>query len=1693
MEERRVRDRALSDRLQVRIAACVGAAALAVGIALVAMTAVIVLLAALGVGSAPDALGSAFQDAAVALYVVQLVGVTFFNHTAELRFAAVPGLLLVGLSVVAATAVTVRAMSGSTRRKMTVALVVPIPYALLLGLAGLLVPLHFTATGLGKDIAVSPSPVAAFLLPLCWGMLFASVGGLIGTFGRGWRPAALRWLGAWAVPLTPLLRVLAASLIASAAVALAGGLALTGGDLGTLTGGSFANATKALGAAIVAVPTLAASVLVSGFGVPFDWQLDTLSHGDGSISAFGGALPSSGGDPSQVQGAPGVLALAPLIVLAAVFALGWLAARRSGGDSRLGLASALRAATLMTLAVWLLALVARVDVQAGGLLGFHLAPDAGALLWRVPLVAFLGCLAGGSAFALTRGAATPRKPATLLAAAIRPSRWGLGPDSSGRPGRVGQGLTWRAALGLGFVSLPVMLVGTGATGTATSAEPVEISLAPISRSAEQVLKRASTNDESVAVTVDPETRVLGTASVHAPLHALGIAAGESRVAKAEDVLGRYGDLFGLPDPATELGRAKVTIGKLGTHVSFTQMANGLPVVAGGIGVHLSHKGEMLNFLSGSVIPDVTVADDSARLSSEQAIEVAKQALPSGHLAQAASLQVYAGLPPYTSAPNARLAWLVWLISEDRHESDEYVVDAVTGEILDTIPKAEEVLDREVYDAEGKAELPGSLARAEEDPATEDEDVDEAFDNTGEVYKFYDQAVERDSYDDDGGTLTSSVHVAEPSGAPFENAYWDGQQLAFGDGFPVALDVVGHELTHAYTQYTTGLVGTGQSGALNESISDIMGVAIEIAANEEVDWDMGEDLPVGPIRSLSEPGEFGDPAVLSEWVKTCQDNFGVHTNSTIMSHAFYLAALNLSAELELGVNEAAASAAIVFYQGFAELLAGNHTATFLEARAATLMAAEALIPEGVEAIEEAFNEVGLTGSKKQQPPVTDCAPEFECSFSLALKSRQNLDSDSAASLLATLYKARGELALGSAAGDHFLPLYEEHMDRISELVLEDQELAEMAVSSLEEVTPALEALIEGEGDQFELTPAQMAKIEAGLERLAQDDRLFGGSGAGELADLIEGELRWMGLSSYGGMDYESGFGRLNEETEAHTLMEETGEIVDPNCTGLQNGGYPNNFHVNGFYVDTPGHRIPGQAAPLNAGGIICGALVEKLKGKTSGCVGEESLNTAVTVQLPPGDKVVSTKNLTNHSWVGEAVGRAIACAGDETRIIYGQAGLLSLKSWTSLECPETAISCYEGRTEYQPPGGEPVIGKAYAWVAEKGGVLTLTTQPVAVAAEGYEVEASFGQFEVKLCGRAGGVESEECGGQTAPWVHRNGEAGAVGCPEGKGRYTMRAENAIGEETLPVSSCVHWDEDAQMQAVGAPNGLNAVSCAPSTSSCVATDSKGNAFYATNVSAGSPATWNSWTGPGVSPSHAVECPTVTLCLLAAGEVSGGGGNLYRTSSLGGSFATSFKPANGVGAISCASSSFCVSALEGGGYIRYATNPSGILWSAVSIGSGAMKDVSCLSASFCAVVDAAGNVRVATTEKGVKEAPGWTATNVNGAKALDAVACSSTSSCLAVDGSGEVINLTIEAGGKATAKRQALQGAGGLTEVTCVGSSCVAVDDEGNVFASADSGATWTERFATGGDVTSVSCASAALCVSVDTNGDLATFDPE
>jgi Zn-dependent metalloprotease len=167
---------------------------------------------------------------------------------------------------------------------------------------------------------------------------------------------------------------------------------------------------------------------------------------------------------------------------------------------------------------------------------------------------------------------------------------------------------------------------------------------------------------------------------------------------------------------------------------------------------------------------------------------------------------------------------------------------------------------------------------------------------------------RDSIDDQGMPILGLVHY----GTNYDNAFWDGQgHMYFGDGdgqlltdTTKRLDVIGHELTHGVTQYEADLTYSGQSGALNESISDVFGSLVKqytlSQSADEADWLIGADI-VGPVlapalRSMKAPGTANahdtQPADMDHYVDTTSDNGGVHINSGIPNHAFYVTATTL---------------------------------------------------------------------------------------------------------------------------------------------------------------------------------------------------------------------------------------------------------------------------------------------------------------------------------------------------------------------------------------------------------------------------------------------------------------------------------------------------------------------------------------------------------------------------------------------------------------------------------------------------------------------------------------------------------------------------------------------------------------------------------------------------------------------------------
>ncbi|MEH2172629.1 M4 family metallopeptidase [Nostoc sp.] len=221
--------------------------------------------------------------------------------------------------------------------------------------------------------------------------------------------------------------------------------------------------------------------------------------------------------------------------------------------------------------------------------------------------------------------------------------------------------------------------------------------------------------------------------------------------------------------------------------------------------------------------------------------------------------------------------------------------------------------RTIYDAKYGQQLPGTLVRGEGDPPSSDAAVNEAYDAAGATYDLFHEIFDRNSIDDKGLRLDSTVHY----GVKYDNAFWNGDQMVYGDGdgelfqrFTKSIDVIGHELAHGITQYEAGLQYYGEPGALNESFSDVFGSLVKQKTKnqtaQEADWLIGEGLLVPTVkgtalRSMKAPGTAYDdsvlgkdpqPAHIKDKYTGTDDNGGVHINSGIPNYAFYLAAVEI---------------------------------------------------------------------------------------------------------------------------------------------------------------------------------------------------------------------------------------------------------------------------------------------------------------------------------------------------------------------------------------------------------------------------------------------------------------------------------------------------------------------------------------------------------------------------------------------------------------------------------------------------------------------------------------------------------------------------------------------------------------------------------------------------------------------------------
>jgi Zn-dependent metalloprotease len=404
----------------------------------------------------------------------------------------------------------------------------------------------------------------------------------------------------------------------------------------------------------------------------------------------------------------------------------------------------------------------------------------------------------------------------------------------------------------------------------------------------------------VEVTLSHDTGLVTFLSMdaHGPVPVAGAAA-TSPEEIARTFIGDYAGAFGFRSAASELelhGPAwQDALGQ--EHVRFRQVVRGVPVTAGEITVHL--RGSDVIAVNAETLPDLEGFDTTPEFFADQVLNTVRNlvastriGVPDAELSSPRLEILNRGLLEGGRQPS-RLAWFV----EARGPAlREYIwIDAKRGRVLLHFSQLPHALNRQVYDLNSTSFLPGTLVRGEGGPPTALADADLAYQYSGDTYNYFLSQHGRDSYDGAGAPIISSVRYCRGGSCPYLNAFWNGNQMVYGAGFPAADDVDAHELTHAVTERSADLLYYMQSGALNESFSDIFGETVDLTNGGGTDtpavrWKMGEDVPgFGAIRDMSNPNTFNDPAKVSDAKYYCGtgDNGGVHHNSGVQNHFYAL--------------------------------------------------------------------------------------------------------------------------------------------------------------------------------------------------------------------------------------------------------------------------------------------------------------------------------------------------------------------------------------------------------------------------------------------------------------------------------------------------------------------------------------------------------------------------------------------------------------------------------------------------------------------------------------------------------------------------------------------------------------------------------------------------------------------------------------
>lgn len=382
-------------------------------------------------------------------------------------------------------------------------------------------------------------------------------------------------------------------------------------------------------------------------------------------------------------------------------------------------------------------------------------------------------------------------------------------------------------------------------------------------------------------------------------------------AAARTHLRRYGAMLGLGGSRLVAGR--VTSSVTGDDVvRFGQRRDGLRVIGGSVAVDLRPDLQLGSVAASVSRASVRPATYPRRRAAQEALDAVRKLggrrAGAGLVAHRPARRLYdpAVLGVARTGDASTHARGVWRVVVTGGSTYRHLVllDDRTGAVVQDADLIEP-LDRVVCDYDNNFHVDSpcdhGFARTETGPASTVADVNDAFNLAGVVSRYYHQIggidLTRLIGIDVGGSkeLASSVRIClpGPGACPLQNAFWNGVQMFYGDGFASADDVVGHEMTHGVIQHNANLLYWGQSGAINESIADVMGEIIDhrhVGPGDNANsWSIGEDLPIGAVRNVKNPPRFDQPDTMTSplYAGGIDDNGAVHTDSGVGNKAFYL--------------------------------------------------------------------------------------------------------------------------------------------------------------------------------------------------------------------------------------------------------------------------------------------------------------------------------------------------------------------------------------------------------------------------------------------------------------------------------------------------------------------------------------------------------------------------------------------------------------------------------------------------------------------------------------------------------------------------------------------------------------------------------------------------------------------------------------